>query len=51
MFTGIVREIGEMQRRIRRQDKYQLVIGADQMPEILSQGDSIAVNGACLTAV
>ncbi|MFW5995813.1 MAG: riboflavin synthase [Halanaerobiaceae bacterium] len=51
MFTGIVKEIGEMQRRIRRQNKYQLVIGADEMMKILSQGDSIAVNGACLTAV
>ena len=47
MFTGIVEEVG----RVARLADYRLVINARQTLEDVSLGDSIAVNGACLTVV
>ena len=45
MFTGIVQEIG----RARENDGSSLIIEAEASLEGLSLGDSIAVNGTCLT--
>ena len=47
MFTGIVEEVG----RVASLTDYRLVINARQAVEDASLGDSIAVNGACLTVV
>lgn len=47
MFTGIVEEVG----RVASLTDYRLVIDARQALEDVSLGDSIAVNGACLTVV
>lgn len=47
MFTGIVEEVG----RVASLTDYRLVIKACRTLEDVSQGDSIAVNGACLTVV
>ena len=47
MFTGIVEEVGTVQEA----EPYRLVIGASQVIKTLRPGDSISVNGACLTAV
>lgn len=47
MFTGIVEELGTVQRR----DGCDLVIAATQVLEDVSLGASIAVNGCCLTVV
>ena len=47
MFTGIVEEVG----RVASLTDYRLVINARQALEDVSLGDSIAVNGACLTVV
>ena len=47
MFTGIVEEVG----RVASLTDYRLVIEARQAVEDVSLGDSIAVNGACLTVV
>lgn len=45
MFTGIVEEIGA----VKAMDAGRLTIGASAVVSDVSVGDSIAVNGACLT--
>jgi riboflavin synthase len=50
MFTGIVREIGTVARVERSEDGARLRVGAE-LAGGLKPGDSVAVNGACLTAV
>ena len=47
MFTGIVEEAG----MVEFLNEGRLRIGAERVLEDLAQGDSISVNGACLTAV
>ena len=47
MFTGIVEELG----RLESLDNGRLRIGATRVVEDASIGDSIAVNGCCLTVV
>ncbi|MDT7593721.1 MAG: riboflavin synthase [Pseudonocardiales bacterium] len=51
MFTGIVDEVGEV-REVREQDDVvRLVISGPVVASDTRHGDSIAVNGVCLTAV
>lgn len=51
MFTGIIEEIGLL-RRVYRQGQAMLVtVGAKKVLEDAEVGDSIAVNGVCLTVV
>ncbi|MDF2667892.1 MAG: subunit alpha of riboflavin synthase [Paenibacillus sp.] len=51
MFTGIIEEIGRM-RRIRKQGQAMiLTIEARILLEDVKLGDSIAVNGVCLTVI
>lgn len=45
MFTGIVEEVGS----VKTVEKGRLVIGASEVLSDVKVGDSIAVNGACLT--
>ena len=47
MFTGIVEEVGV----VARLEGPRLSVRAGRVAEGLKLGDSIAVNGACLTAV
>jgi riboflavin synthase len=47
MFTGIVEEVGN----IRRLEPPRLTVGATTVIEGVKNGDSMAVNGACLTVV
>ena len=47
MFTGIVEEVGS----VVEMDGHRLVVGAHAVLEDTAIGDSIAVNGACLTVV
>ena len=49
MFTGIVRELGRVQAVESSDEGARLRISAELASE-LSSGDSVAVNGACLTA-
>ena len=49
MFTGIVEEIGQIRRIISRGLSSELVIDAKNVLEGTKPGDSIAVNGVCLT--
>lgn len=51
MFTGIIQEKGDFRRKFKGSSKYQLEIGAEKVLENIKKGDSIAVNGVCLTVV
>jgi len=51
MFTGIIQEIGAV-RSLGRRGGYQVIeISYDESRGALREGDSMAVNGVCLTAV
>jgi riboflavin synthase len=49
MFTGIIEEIGVLKDIKRTTNDYQLTIAAKKMVEDVQLGDSISVNGVCLT--
>lgn len=49
MFTGIVEEIGAVQALIQVARGYELSVRAQLVVEDVRLGDSISVNGACLT--
>ncbi|MEQ8178060.1 MAG: riboflavin synthase [Amphiplicatus sp.] len=49
MFTGLVEEIGNVAAVTRKDGGYQLVIAAKTVLDGAALGDSIAVNGVCLT--
>lgn len=49
MFTGLVREIGRITSLTTRGQQTQLVVEAPQSASGLTIGDSLAVNGICLT--
>ena len=49
MFTGIVEEIGTVESLTPTSEAYQLKIKASRILEDVHLGDSIAVNGVCLT--
>ncbi|RAK09338.1 riboflavin synthase alpha chain [Halanaerobium saccharolyticum] len=51
MFTGIIQEKGKFLRKYKGSSKYQLEIRAEKVLSSLKKGDSIAVNGICLTVV
>lgn len=51
MFTGIVEEVGTVKHITRWQSKTQVVIRAETVTQGTKLGDSIAVNGVCLTVV
>lgn len=50
MFTGIIEEIGELVRISRKGNTLSLTIRGSKVISDLKEGDSIAVNGVCLTA-
>ncbi|RFD24776.1 riboflavin synthase [Mycobacterium uberis] len=51
MFTGIVEELGEVIGRDAHADAARLIIRGRTVTADTSHGDSIAVNGVCLTVV
>lgn len=51
MFTGIIEEIGKVKSLKRNSKESRLIIGATKILEDVHIGDSIAVNGVCLTVV
>ena len=51
MFTGIIEELGRVRGLERRGEGVRMVIEARAVMEGTREGDSIAVNGVCLTAV
>lgn len=50
MFTGIVVEAGTVKRAKQRRGLLELEIEAPSISKELKKGDSVAVNGVCLTA-
>jgi riboflavin synthase len=51
MFTGIIEELGHVREVEKRGEDARLVIEARTVTEDSRDGDSIAVNGVCLTAL
>jgi riboflavin synthase len=51
VFTGIVRELGQVEAVERTEDGVRLRVRGPQTASSTSTGDSVAVNGVCLTAV
>ena len=50
MFTGIIEETGTVEAIVRGAKSCRLTIRADKIFDDLSLGNSVAVNGVCLTA-
>ena len=51
MFTGIVEETGKVVSFEERDNAWRLILEAHEVTRDLQMGDSVAVNGCCLTAV
>src|SRR5262245_49029995 len=51
MFTGIIEELGKVRYIEQRGDNARIVIEAQTVTEDTKHGDSVAVNGVCLTAL
>lgn len=51
MFTGIIEEIGTLRRMAKQGQAMVLTIGAKRILNDVKLGDSIAVNGVCLTVI
>ncbi|SDB21462.1 riboflavin synthase alpha chain [Pseudobutyrivibrio sp. YE44] len=51
MFTGIVEELGKVERITRGGNQQRIFIQCKKILEDIHLGDSIAVNGVCLTVV
>ncbi len=51
MFTGIILETGSVRRMVRRGDSYRLEVECKKVSEGLGVGESVAVNGVCLSVV
>src|ERR1700751_1558016 len=51
MFTGIIEEVGKVVKIEQRGENRRITIAAENTPEELKPGDSVAVSGVCLTAL
>jgi riboflavin synthase len=51
MFTGIIEELGHVRSVEQRGDNARIFIEARLVTEDIHEGDSVAVNGVCLTAL
>lgn len=51
MFTGIIEELGTVKRLEKSAAGARIVVAAQTVTEDAREGDSIAVNGVCLTAL
>ncbi|MEK8130448.1 riboflavin synthase [Paenibacillus filicis] len=51
MFTGLIEEVGSLQSISRQGETLVLNIRANRVLEDVSMGDSISVNGTCLTVI
>ncbi len=51
MFTGIIEELGTVRSIAMRGENARIVIGASIVTKGTNHGDSISVNGVCLTAL
>ena len=51
MFTGIVESVGRVIERTPRGELTRIAVEAPVVTDGMAVGDSVAVNGACLTVV
>ena len=51
MFTGLIQELGKVTKITKAQSSAILTINAPQSILGISKGDSVAINGVCLTAI
>jgi riboflavin synthase len=51
MFTGIIEEVGRVTRIAQSSGTRGLTVSCERLVKELRKGDSIAVNGVCLTAI
>jgi len=51
LFTGIIEEVGILKNKYSSKDSFQLEIGTKKVVKDLTRGESIAVNGVCLTVI
>ncbi|HEY4247673.1 MAG TPA: riboflavin synthase [Lacunisphaera sp.] len=49
MFTGIIEEVGRVVSFSKAADAWKLHLNAEKTPRAVAIGDSVAVNGCCLT--
>lgn len=51
MFTGLVAELGTVEKLAQQGNSFHLTVAAAKVMQNLKIGDSVAVNGVCLTVV
>ena len=51
MFTGLVAELGSVEKLAQQGSSFHLTVAAAKVMQNLKIGDSVAVNGVCLTVV
>jgi riboflavin synthase len=51
MFTGIIEELGQIQSFLKHESGAKIVVAARLVNDGANEGDSISVNGVCLTAL
>ncbi|MCM8784074.1 MAG: riboflavin synthase [Candidatus Omnitrophica bacterium] len=51
MFTGIIEELGSVDKILKKDSFFKLEIKAEKIITTLKVGDSVSVNGVCLTIV
>ncbi len=49
MFTGIIKELGNVSRLEKSGDRYRLAVKSSDIYKNVSIGDSLSINGVCLT--
>ena len=49
MFTGIIEHLGKVKRIKRQANSATVIVDLGRLSDCVNLGDSIAVNGACLT--
>ena len=50
MFTGIIQDLGKLESISRNVGNAELVISTPSLADEVAVGDSVAINGVCLTA-
>lgn len=51
MFTGIVQEVGEVEEVVPAANGARIIVRMPELAPEIGMGDSVAINGTCLTAV
>ena len=51
MFTGLIQAIGQVSSIERQESSARLEISSKEIAAQIAQGDSVSVNGTCLTVI